>query len=153
MAMRTPTLALALLTLAAPAVAQPHRAPPPAPDPAVEVARRIADPATADKLAAVMQSLAKAVLDLPVGEIEAAAQGRAATAADKRLTVRDLGRREDPAFDPKLSQRLAQTRPIVEHSLKAIGEALPAVMQSLKQAGEAVERAAANMPDPSYPKR
>jgi hypothetical protein len=26
-------------------------------------------------------------------------------------------------------------------------------MRSLKQASEAVERAAANMPDPSYPKR
>lgn len=149
--MRTAAASLALLMLSAPAAAQP--AAPAAPDPSVEAAQRIADPATADKLARMMQSFGKAVLDLPVGELQAAVEGRAATAADKRLTVRDVGRRDDPDFDRKFAAQLAQARPMVQQSLKAIGAALPAITQSLRQASEAVERAAANMPDPNYPRR
>ena len=150
--MRTLALAAALLTLAVPAAAQPHHAPPP-PDPAAQITQRMTDPATAERIANVVQSLTKAFLALPVGEIEAAAQGRVATPAEKRLTVNDVGRRNDPDFDRKIADQMAKTRPMVEQSIKALAQALPVMMQSLKQAGEAVERAAANMPDPSYPKR
>ena len=150
--MRTLALAAALLTLAVPAAAQPHHAPPP-PDPAAQITQRMTDPATAERIANVMQSLTKAVLALRVGEIEAAAQGRVATPAEKRLTVRDVGRRNDPDFDRKIAEQMAKTGPMVEQSIKAVTQALPVMIHSLKQAGEAVERAAANMPDPSYPKR
>lgn len=149
--MRTVAISLALLMTAVPAAAQP--AAPAARDPSVEAARHIADPATADKLANMMQSLGKAVLDLPVGELQAAVEGRVATHADRRLTVRDVGRRDDPDFDRKFAARMAQARPMVQQSLRAISAALPAITQSLRQASEAVERAAANMPDPTYPKR
>jgi hypothetical protein len=37
--------------------------------------------------------------------------------------------------------------------MKALSDALPAMMQGLAQAQKALERAAANMPDPNYPKR
>lgn len=153
--MRTAPALLALMFVAAPAAAQ-TAAPAPriaAPDPSAEMARRIADPATADKLARAMQALGKALLDLPVGEVRAAMEGRPATPADKRLTVRDMGRRDDPQFDSKFSQQLANAGPMMQHSLKVLGSALPAMTQSLKQAGDAIERAAANMPDPTYPKR
>ncbi len=150
--MRTLTLAAALLTLAVPAAAQPHHAPPP-PDPAAQITQQLTDPATVERIANVMQSLTKAVLALRVGEIEAAAQGRVATPAEKRRTVRDVGRRNDPDFDRKFAEQMAKTGPMVEQSIKAVTQALPVMIQSLKQAGEAVERAAANMPDPSYPKR
>lgn len=149
--MRTATASLALLMISAPAAAQPTA--PATPDPSAEVASRIADPATADKLARMMQALSKAFLDLPVGELQAAVEGRAATAADKRLTVRDVGRRDDPSFDRKFAEQMANARPMVQQSLKAISAALPAITQSLRQASEAVERAAANMPDPTYPRR
>lgn len=141
-----------ILPLAAAAVPA-SGATPAAPDPSAEITQRINDPATADHLARVMQSLSKAFLALPVGEIEAAAEGRAPTAAEKRLTVRDVERRADPNFDRNFAARMAQTRPMMEQSLKAIGQALPAITQSLKQAGDAIERAAANMPDPTYPRR
>jgi hypothetical protein len=42
---------------------------------------------------------------------------------------------------------------MMEQSLKALSGALPAMMQGLQQAGQALERATANMPDPTYPKR
>lgn len=149
--MRTAPALLALMFISAPAAAQP--AAPGSTDPTADIARHIADPATADRLASAMQALGKAFLDLPVGEVQAALEGRPATAAEKRLTVRDVGRRDDPQFDRNFSQKLANARPMMQQSLKAFSAALPAITQSLKQAGEAIERAAANMPAPTYPRR
>jgi hypothetical protein len=154
-AMRTAPALLALMVISAPVAAQPAS---PAQgvansDPSADIARRIADPALADKLAGAMQALGKAFLELPVGEVQAALEGRPATGADKRVTVRDLGRRDDPQFDRKFAAQLANARPMMEQSFKAMGQALPAITQSLRQAGEALERAAANMPDPAYPRR
>lgn len=146
-------LFLIALAAAAPVAAQPA---PPAPPPLramPDLPPELTDPATADRIADVMQALGQAFLALPVGSIEAAAEGRAATPADRHRTIRDLARRDDPNFERKLAERMAQTRPMVRQSMKAFQQALPAVILSFKQAGEAIERAAANMPDPTYPKR
>jgi hypothetical protein len=69
------------------------------------------------------------------------------------MTVRDIERRNDPNFDRDFQQRIAQAKPMVQQSMKALSDALPAMMQGLQQAGSALERAAAKMPDPTYPKR
>ena len=37
--------------------------------------------------------------------------------------------------------------------MKALSDALPAISKALDEASRAIERAAANMPDPTYPKR
>jgi hypothetical protein len=42
---------------------------------------------------------------------------------------------------------------MIRQSMAAMSQALPAMMHGLQQAGKALERAAANMPDPTYPKR
>ena len=146
------TLLMPLLVLGATPVAAQTAAParPPAP---IQVPPQLTDPATADKLANAMQALSEAFLKLPAGEVEAALEGRKPTATEKRLTVRDLARRDDPNFDRNLRRQMAQSRPMIQQSMKAIAQALPTVMQSLQQAGQALERAAANMPDPTYPKR
>jgi hypothetical protein len=107
----------------------------------------------ADKLARSMDALSKAMLDLRVGAVQAAIEGREATAAEKKLTVRDLGRREDPNFDRNFRERMAQVEPTIERGMKVLNSALPAMMQGLDEASKAIERAAANMPDPTYPKR
>ena len=133
-------LLIPLLMVAAPAAAQAPRQ-----QPAVQIQRMLNDPATADRMANIMQSLSNAMLDLPIGEIEAAVEGRAPTAADKRRRMRDV--------EPDLGRRVAQARPMIQQSMKALSEALPAMLQSLEQAQRSLERAAANMPDPTYPKR
>ena len=92
--MRAFRLMIPLLLVASPAVARP---PADKPDPIV-IPPALTDPATADKLGAMAQGLSKAVLDLPVGEVEAAVEGRPVTPADRKLTVRDIGRRDDPNF-------------------------------------------------------
>ena len=69
------------------------------------------------------------------------------------MTVRDLGRRDDKQFDRHVQEQIAGARPMIEQSMKAMAAALPAMMKSMEEAGNAMERAIANMPDPTYPKR
>ena len=149
--MRTAFLLVPLALWTAPSLAET-----PAPNPhsqQVQLPPELTDPATAQKLANSMQALSRAFLDLHVGEVQAALEGRNATSAEKKLTVRDLGRRTDPNFERTLQEQLAASKPMIEQSMKALAEALPAMMQSMSQAEKALERAAANMPDPTYPKR
>ena len=117
------------------------------PQPVQDIQRALNDPATAERMTNVMQSLSNAMLDLPIGEVQAAVEGRTPTAADKRRTIRDL----DPDLDVR--REISQARPMIQQSMKALGEALPGIVQSLQQAQRSLERAAANMPDPTYPKR
>jgi hypothetical protein len=143
-----------LLLIAAPVAAQP--APRPAPPPSeapMAIPPQLTDPATADRLAGMMQAISKAFLNLPVGEVQAAAEGRPPTRAERHMTVRDVARRDDPNFDRNFQQQMANARPMIHQSMKALSDALPAMMQGLQQAGQALDRAAANMPDPTYPKR
>jgi hypothetical protein len=141
--MRMKFIVAPLLICASPAFAQPApQAPPP-----------VADPAVADRLANSVQAISDALLNIPVGDLKAAAEGRRATPDEKRVTVGDLARRDDPDFDRKLHRQIAEARPMVRQSIRAVNESLPAVMQSLDQARRSLERALANLPDPTYPQR
>jgi hypothetical protein len=133
---------LPLLMSATPAFAQPP-----------EVPRELTDPATADRITDGIQAVSQALLDLRVGALKAAVEGHSPTASDRRLTVRDLGRRGNPNFDRRLNQQIADAKPMIHQSMQTLNETLPAVMQELDQAQQSIERAIANMPDPTYPRR
>jgi hypothetical protein len=135
---------LPLLLCATPALAQPVEP---------QLPQELTDPAVAQRLQRSMQVLSKTLLDLRVGEMQAAIEGRKASAAEKKLTVRDLGRRDDPNFDRRLDERIAAAGPVIDRSMKAVSEAMPSILESVSKARESIERAAANMPDPTYPKR
>jgi hypothetical protein len=92
--------------------------------------------------------MAKAFLEMPVGEIEAAAEGRRPAGEEKTLTVRDAGRRDDPDFDRKFAQQIAEARPIIRQSMSAFAKTLPAITKSLSEAAAEIERATANLPRP-----
>jgi hypothetical protein len=141
--MRTALIVLPLALLASSAFAQP------APSSAPQIQRVLNDPAMADRMANVMQAMSHAFLDLPVGEVEAALQGRAPTPADRARTLRT----EDPNLDREVQDQVAQARPVIRQSMRAMADALPGMMQGLHQAQKSLERAVANMPDPNYPKR
>ena len=142
--MRTAFALLPLLMAAAPvAAAAPQQQPQP------QVPPQLSDPAMVDRLAGTMQAMSRAFLDLPVGEIEAAVEGRPPTPADRNRTLRS----ENPNLDREVQTQIAQARPMIRQSMKALSDALPAVMKSLAEARESIQRAAANMPDPNYPKR
>ena len=144
--MRHLPFALPLLLIAAPAIAQPQ----PQPE-QIQIPPELTDPATAAKLGDMAKAMSDAFLNLPVGEIQAAAEGRKPTSQEKRMTVRDFGRRDDPNFDRNFDRQIAQAGPMIEQSMNALASALPAMNQALSQMAVAIERAAANMPRPMEP--
>lgn len=146
--MRTSLIVLPILLFAGPALAQTTPPAPPAVQ-AQEMQRVLNDPAMVDRMTNVMQALSKAFLDMPVGGIEAAIEGRQPTAAERRRRVRDI----EPGIDRDVQAQMAQAKPMVQQSMRALSDSLPAMMSGLKQVQESLERAAANMPDPTYPKR
>ena len=141
--MRTYLALIPLLVIAGPAMA----APPP------QLPPQLTDPATVQRLTNVMQTLSNAFLNVKVGGVEAAIEGREASPQEKNLTVGDMARRDDPNFDRNLHRHIAEVGPTMQRSMSALNQALPEVMQSLHDAKKSLERAAANMPDPTSPVR
>ena len=140
--MRLGLVLLPLALCAAPALAQPA-------PPAAQLPPQLTDPATVDRVADAMQALSQAFLDLPVGEVQAAIDGRKPTGADRHRTVGS----ETGMTARDVQQRIAAAKPQIEQSINALNQALPEVTANLQQAQRAIERAIANMPDPNYPKR
>jgi hypothetical protein len=136
-------LLIPLVLSASPAVAQ--RAP--------QLPPELTDPATAQRLSGAMQAISDAMLDVRIGEVRAALEGRPATPAERNMTVRDMARRDDPDFDRHLHHKLAKIGPTMQRSMAAINEALPVIMRDLSDAQHSLERAVSNLPDPTYPRR
>jgi hypothetical protein len=141
--MRKIIFAMPLLFCAAPSQAQSAPQLPP----------ELTSPATMQRLTGAMQALSDALLNLKVGEVRAAMEGRPASPAERNTTIRDLARRDDPAFDRHLHQRIAGAGVAVQQSAQALNRALPEVMGDLEHAQKSLERAIGNLPDPNYPIR
>jgi hypothetical protein len=142
--MRAIFFALPLVLIASPALAQKPAAPE-----SVQLPPELTDMRWADRLTDAVAAMSRAFLDMPVGEVEAAIQGREATAADKRRTVRS----ETNMSEREIRQQIEAARPAMQAGIKAMAAALPAMMEGLSKAQEELDRAAANMPRPDYPKR
>ena len=140
----------AMLALSAPAAAAPE----PSVGDAIKDAQRILDDPRNERLMkSLMSAVSDSLLAMPVGEVKAAAEGRSATTEEKRLTVRDLARRDDPQFETKLRDGLAKSGPALKQSMKALSASLPALAKSVEELSRSMERLGANLPDPTYPKR
>jgi hypothetical protein len=120
---------------------------------AIQLPPELRDPAAIQRLTGTMQALSHALMDVRIGGVEAALEGREASPQERRQTVGDLARRNDPDFDRHLQQRMANVGPQIQRSVKAINHALPEMMRSVEDAQRSLDRAIANMPDPTYPKR
>jgi hypothetical protein len=131
------------LLCATPAIAQP----------APQLPARLTDPATAQRLTSAMQALSQTFLNLKVGEVKAALEGREASPRERNMTVGDLARRDDPDFDRHFHQQMANVGPVVQQSMRTLNRTLPAMMKGLAEAEQSLDRAIANLPDPTYPKR
>lgn len=142
--MRLASTLAPLLLAASPAAAQ---------DMPVQLPRELTDPAAAQRLSYEMQALSNALLNVRIGEVRAAVEGREATPQERNMTIGDLARRKDPDFDRHLGQQVASIGPTVQRSMKAINRALPQVMRDVHDAQKSLERAVANLPDPTYPQR
>ena len=141
--MRALLIALPLMLASTPAMAAPQDAP--------QVPPELNDPAMADKLGKMMGALTRALMDMPVGELEAAAQGREPTQADKAKKVRDhIG---GPDAERAVEAQVAASGRQMQVMTKALIASLPTIMKSLEGVEKELERATANLPDPTYPRR
>ena len=141
--MRATFFFVPLLLAAAPVAAAPRDVP--------QLPPELSDPRMADQLGRVAGVLTRSLMNLPVGEVEAAIEGRPVTPADRARTVRDsVG---DPYLDQRIAAEAAQTGRTMQAAGKALAASLPAIMAAIDQARDEIERAAANMPDPTYPRR
>jgi hypothetical protein len=111
----------------------------------------LSDPAMADQLGRVAGVLTRSVMDLPVGEVEAALEGRVPTRADRRRTVRDSI--PDPYLDQRIAEQAAASGRTMQAETKALAASLPAILQAVEGARGEIERAMSNLPDPTYPRR
>lgn len=141
--MRSILIAFPILFASAPAQA--------APVPAPQLPPHLSDPAMADELGRAAGVLTRSLMDLPVGELEAAIEGRPPTAADRSRRVRDSV--NDPYLEQRVAGEAAQTGRTMQAATKALISALPAVMSALGQMEDQLERAVSNLPDPTYPRR
>src|SRR5688572_24353032 len=145
--MRALLIALPLMMAATPAQAQAARSPRDAPT----LPPELSDPAMADKLGKMMGTLTRALMDMPVGELEAAAQGREPTAADRSRRVGDhIG---GPNAEREVEAKVAASGRQMQAMTRALVASLPSIMASLEGVERELERATANLPDPNYPKR
>jgi hypothetical protein len=140
--MRKFLFALPLMLAAAPAYAAP---------PAPQLPPQLTDPAMADKLGRVAGVLTRSLMDLPVGEVEAAIEGRPATPADRARRVQDEV--NDPYLEQRVAAEAAQSGRTMQRATKALVASLPSIMGALGQVQDEIERAVANIPDPTYPRR
>ena len=140
-----------LAMLAAPAAAAEPQS-----DSDFSIPAEMTDPAMAETLGKMLGSLTRVMMDMPVGELQAAVAGRQPTAADKQRTVRDLAG-HDPDFERKVETGVAQAVPRMQASMKSMAASLPAMMRVLEKAADemegSIDRATANLPQPGYPKR
>ena len=143
MAMRKILILVPLLCASAPAMAQQAPLLPP----------ELTDPAAVHRLAGTLEQLSRSLMNIRIGEARAALEGREATPRERNMTVGDYARRDDPNFDRHMHQQIASIEPQVERSVQAVNRALPAINQALGDAERALDRALANMPDPTYPQR
>ena len=140
--MRALLIALPLALCATPAMA--------APEADRQIPAELSDPAMADKLTKMLGPLMRAMMDMPVGEMEAAIAGREPTPADKARRVRDqLG----PDGQKALEANIARAGPQMRAMQKALVASLPSLMGALSGVEKELERTTANLPDPTYPKR
>jgi len=144
--MRLVLISLPIAVLAMPSVAM---AAPASQDETAQIQHVLNNPQWADRMTNVMVAMSKAFMNMPVGEVEAAIQGRQPTSADRRRTVQS----ETGMSEQQLQQKIEESRPRMEAGMRAMAAALPAIMKGFSDAQHEMEKATSNIPRPDYPRR
>lgn len=144
--MRSVLFALPLMAFALPAHA--------APDPDLQkIERALRDPAVADQVVKSLDGLTDVVMSLKVGRLQAAMEGREPTAEERSLTIGDIERSKGPEAEATLRAKIRAMGPAIAKGMNAVANALPAMSKAMEDIERTIDRATANMPDPTYPKR
>ena len=144
--MRIKLALVPIALLASPAAAQ-------APAQPIQIPPELTDPATMARVGDMVGALSRAMMNMPIGEVEAAVQGRPVTPADRTRTVRDVAGRGDPNFEAKLQRDIAAGQVTMQAGMKAMAAAMPAISRAMNEVASEIARATANLPSPTYPRR
>lgn len=134
-------LTCAAFVVATPAAAQPAPAP--------QLPPEITDGRMIDQLGSVTEAVARAVMNLPVGELEAAIENRPVTREDRNRTVRSVTGMSDREISESVERGTAATKA----GTQAMVRALPVITEALNRIGDDLARAVANLPSPTYPRQ
>ena len=119
--------------------------------PAQPLPQVLTDPALADQVGQIAGAVTRSLMNVPVGEIEAAVEGRRATRADRARTVGDtIG---DPYLEQRIADQAAASGRTIQAASQALANSLPAILQAIDGATADIERAVGNLPSPAYPRR
>lgn len=133
-------LILPALLLATPAAAQTA---------APALPPQVASGQIVDQLQPMLRALGRAFLNLPVGELEAAAENRPVTAQDRGKTLKDATGLDERELD----QQVAAGTDRLKAGTQALARSWPAISRALSEAGRELDKAIVNAPSPAYPKR
>ena len=100
-------------------LAAPVAAAEPQDDRDFEIPSALTDPAMAETLGRMLGAMTKVMMDMPVGEMQAAVEGREPTAADKNRTLRDMTGR-DLNFERNVERQVAEAVPRMQASMRAM---------------------------------
>jgi hypothetical protein len=146
--MRALLILAPLMMAASPALAAP---PPPPPSPLPALPPVLTDPRMADQLGRIAGALTRSLMDVRMGEVEAAIEGRPVTRADRQRTLRDeIGGRSP---ERSVEQQAAASGRAIQAVTRAVAGSLPAIIGAVEGAAADIDRATGNLPSPVYPRR
>ena len=129
------------LVVATPVAAQPASV--------AQLPPEIANGQIVDQLQPVLRAVARAFLDLPIGEIQAAVENRPTHPEDRNKRVRDVAGIDEGEVD----RGIAEGSETMKAGAQTVARSLPAISRALDQAGAEIARAVGNLPSPAYPRR
>ncbi len=159
--MRKILMAAAALAIAGPAAAQQQSTTPPAgaipapiADPEVEEIRRsLPDPRELQAVGDVAVRAVDAIMDVPVGPLREAIEGRKLSPKEKQETLGDHARKDDPYFRERMRDQMG----FATIALSALAEQLavmtPVLRRTLEDVERRVEDAARGLPPRNYERR
>lgn len=159
--MRKILITTAALAVAAPAVAQqqlPNAQGPvvaaPLPDPRDEEIRRsLPDPRELEAMGNVATRTMDAILDVPIGPLREAVEGRKLSPREREETIGDHARRDDPYFRERMRDQMG----VATVALGALAEQMavmtPVLRRTLEDVERRVEDAVRGLPPRDYDRR
>ena len=116
-----------------------------------ELQKRLADPKTGAMISAITVAMTDAMMDMKVGPMVAAAEGRKPTRAEKKRTMRDMVEANDPKAEQKIKAAAAQSGQTLQAAGAAMAVMLPKLIEVFGTMGEQMEEVVANLPRPVDP--
>lgn len=138
--MRKFLIAAAAFAAAAPALAAqpaPQAAPAPAVDPRdEEIRRNLPNPAEMKQMGEATARMMEAMMDVPIGPLREAAEGRKLSRREREETIGDHARRGDPQFKERMRDQIG----LATVAMGALAEQMVVMAPVLRRTLEDVER-------------